>query len=211
MNPKRMLGILIAVTVAIRLVCAMTLGLGNDEAYHFLYATHPALSYFDHPPMMAWVEMAGLALPGAANAAWALRIGFIALFAGSTMILARLTSRYYGDWAGLLAALALNLTAYYGLAASMFALPDGPLLFFWLLTLDRLSVAIEEPDHGRLRYWAEAGLAWGGAMLSKYHAIFIPAGVAMYLLLDARGDGGCCSSPAPTSRLRPAFWSSARS
>ena len=42
----------------------MTLGLGNDEAYHFLYAAHPALSYFDHPPMMAWVEMAGLALPG---------------------------------------------------------------------------------------------------------------------------------------------------
>ena len=26
--------------------------------------THPALSYFDHPPMMAWVEMAGLSFPG---------------------------------------------------------------------------------------------------------------------------------------------------
>ena len=48
--------------------------------------------------------------------------------------------------AGFLAALALNLTGYYGLAASMFALPDGPLLFFWLLTLDRLSLAVDEPE-----------------------------------------------------------------
>src|SRR5262245_34371548 len=109
MKAKLALTILIAVTTAIRLFCSTSLGLGNDEAYHFLYATHPSLSYFDHPPMMAWVEMAGLALPGARNAVWALRIGFIALFAGSTLILARLTTRYYGEKAGFLAALALNL------------------------------------------------------------------------------------------------------
>src|SRR5262245_12283 len=125
MNAKMALVLLIAFTMVIRLSCASYLGLGNDEAYHYLYDTHPSLSYFDHPPMMAWVEMAGLALPGAGSAAWALRSGFIALFAGSTLILARLTTRYYGERAGFLAALALNLTGYYGLAASMFALPDG--------------------------------------------------------------------------------------
>src|SRR5260221_262710 len=164
MNPKHALWILIAGSALIRLICAFSLGLGNDEAYHFLYAAHPALSYFDHPPMMAWVEMAGLALPGAGASAWALRLGFILLFAGSTAILARLTSRYYGEKAGLMAAFALNVTGYYGMAASMFALPDGPLLFFWLLTVDRMSVALEDQDSHRLRPWIEVGLAWGGAM-----------------------------------------------
>jgi 4-amino-4-deoxy-L-arabinose transferase-like glycosyltransferase len=221
MNARQALVILIAGTAAIRLLCAVSLGLGNDEAYHSLYAAHPALSYFDHPPMMAWVEMAGLTLSGGTTSAWALRIGFIVLFAGSTLILARMTSRYYGATAGFLAALALNLTGYYGLAASMFALPDGPLLFFWLLTLDRLSLAVDERGDGRpdetgsagegasggrgsvragirkrrgrnlalpnmTLYWIQAGLAWGGAMLSKYHAIFIPMGVALLLLLDAK-------------------------
>ena len=71
------------------------------------------------------------------------------LFAGSTWLMARLTSRLFGPWAGVCAALALNVTAYHTAAASTFALPDGPLLFFWLLTLDRLVVAFEEPD--RLR------------------------------------------------------------
>ena len=80
----------------------------------------------------------------------------VQLFAGSTAILARLTSRYYGARAGFLAALALNLTGYYGLAASTFALPDGPLLFFWLLTVDRLTVAIEDPDSRRLTPWIQS-------------------------------------------------------
>ena len=34
--------------------------------------------------------------------------------------------------------------------------------------------------------WVEVGLAWGGALLSKYHAVFIPMGAALYLLLDRR-------------------------
>jgi hypothetical protein len=62
-------------------------------------------------------------------------------------------------------------------------LPDGPLLFFWLLTIDRLGPALEEPESRRLLPWAWVGLAWGGAMLSKYHGIFLPLGTVVYLLL----------------------------
>jgi len=183
MTPKHAVRMLIAVTLLVRLFCAVNLGLGNDEAYHFLYAVHPALSYFDHPPMMAWIEMLGLAMPGAGASSWAIRIGFILLFAGSTWLLARVTSRHYGATAGFLAAYALNISGYYGLAASTFVLPDGPLLFFWLLTIDRLSVALGEPESGRLMPWIWVGLAWGGAMLSKYHGVFLPLGTALYFLL----------------------------
>jgi len=65
MSPKRALAILIVVSGLVRLAAAGTLGLGNDEAYHFLYAVHPDLSYYDHPPMLAWVETIGLTLSGA--------------------------------------------------------------------------------------------------------------------------------------------------
>jgi hypothetical protein len=184
MIPKHALWTLIAVSALVRLIGASSLGLGNDEAYHYLYAVHPALSYYDHPPMMAWIEMAGLALAGAHVSAWALRFGFIALFAGSTWLLARLTARAYGAWAGFAAAFALNVTGYYGLAAATFALPDGPLLFFWLLTFDRLSVAVRDAGRGRLMPWVWVGLAWGGAMLSKYHAVLIPLATGLLLVLD---------------------------
>src|SRR4029079_17768921 len=111
----------------------------------------------------------------------ALRAGFIVLFAASTWLMFRIAVRWYGPWPGFYAALALNLTGYYGLAASTFALPDGPLLFFWLLTIDRRALALEKP--GRTWPWVWAGLAWGCAMLSKYHAVFLPAGAAPPLSL----------------------------
>jgi 4-amino-4-deoxy-L-arabinose transferase-like glycosyltransferase len=183
MTWKQSLWILIIGSALIRLISAFSLGLANDEAYHYLYAANPSLSYYDHPSMMAWVELAGVYVTAGTISPWALRLGFVLLFAGSTWILARLTARYFGGWAGFLAAFALNISGYYGLAASTLVLPDGPLLFFWLLTIDRLSFALESDD-AHLRPWIWVGLGWGGAMLSKYHAVFLPAGAALYVLLD---------------------------
>jgi 4-amino-4-deoxy-L-arabinose transferase-like glycosyltransferase len=177
-----MLWTLIAVSSTFRLAWAASLGPGIDEAYHYLFAVHRDWSYFDHPPMLAVVESAGLAVMGGVASPFALRIGFVALFAGSTWLMFRLTSRFFGDRAGFLAAFALNASAYHTAAASSFALPDGPLLFFWLLTLDQLASALDQPT--RLRPWVGVGLAWGCAMLSKYHAVFLVAGAGIYLIAE---------------------------
>jgi len=182
MTPRRMLWALIASTALIRLAWSASLGPGTDEAYHYLFFVHRDWSYFDHPPMLAVVESAGVALAGGQVTTFTLRLGFIALFAGSTWLMARLGSRFFGPWSGLAAAFALNVTAYHTAASSTFALPDGPLLFFWLLTLNALASAFDSPD--RLRAWAWVGLAWGGAMLSKYHAIFLPAGALLFILAE---------------------------
>nr|WP_303652765.1 glycosyltransferase family 39 protein [Paludisphaera mucosa] len=144
--------------------------------------------------MVAAVETVGLAIVGDPFSPLGLRLGFIALFAGSTWLMARIARRWYGEWPGFFAALALNLSGYYGLAVGSFALPDGPLLFFWLLTLDRIDLALEEP--ARLRPWAAVGLAWGLAMLSKYHAVFLPVGTVLYLLLRP-GRRRLLKSPGP--------------
>lgn len=178
----RTLWMLIVVSSLLRLAWAASPGPCNDEAYHFLFTVHPDWSYFDHPPMVAIVERAGLALVGSRPTVLGLRLGFVALAAGSTWLMARFSSRLYGPKAGFLAALGLNATAYYGIAAASFALPDGPLVFFWLMTLDRLVVAFRSPD--RILAWVEVGLAWGGAMLSKYHAVFLPIGVALYVIFE---------------------------
>jgi hypothetical protein len=176
------------------LVWALSLGAAFDEPYYFQYIRHPALSYFDHPPMVALVGATGLALTGDAFSVFGLRVGFILLFAGSTWLLARVTTRFFGSSAGVLAALALSASGYFGMAVATIAQPDGPLLFFWLLTLDRLAVALDEPD--RLGLWLGVGLAWGGAMLSKYHAVLLPAGALIHMVFwpEARR---CLRKPGP--------------
>ncbi len=95
----------------------------------------------------------------------------------------------------------------------MFALPDGPLVFFWLMALERLAAVVvdvggtsrkdaktakrrqggekEEGGEGseRLGGWVWVGLAWGGALLSKYHGVFLPVGALLYLGMEPLGRG----------------------
>lgn len=182
MTARGALWVLTGVFTLLHLAWAASLGPGNDEAYHALLASRLDWSYFDHPPMMAVIAAIGRLLTVGEPTIFVLRLGFVALFAGSTLLTARLTSRFYGPTAGTIAAFVLNATAYYGFAASTFVLPDGPLLFFWLLTLDRLAVAFKDPV--RLGPWVGVGLAWGCALLSKYHAVFLPAGIFVYALVE---------------------------
>jgi hypothetical protein len=193
MTPRRALWLLIVLSTGLRLIWAASLGPGNDEAYHYLFTLHRDWSYFDHPPMLAAIEAVGIAVSGGVVSTLSLRLGFVALFAGSTWLMARLTSRYFGDRAGVLAAFGLNVTAYHSAAAGVFALPDGPLLFFWLLTLERLAAAFSD---GRTRSWLGVGLAWGAAMLSKYHAAFLPVGALLYLAVEPSARR-CLRSPGP--------------
>ena len=182
MADRRALAGLILVGSLLRLAWAASLGPGNDEAYYAQYVRHLDWSYHDHPPMTAMVAWAGIAIGGGGPSPLGLRLGFLALYAGSTWLMARLTSRFHGPRAGLIAAVVFNLAGYYGAAVGAFALPDGPLVFFWLLAIDRLASALTA--RGRTLPWVAVGLAWGGAMLSKYHGLILPAAAGAYLLLE---------------------------
>ena len=182
LGPCAALKILILVTFALRLIWSAAMEVGNDEAYHYLFTVHPALSYFDHPPMTMWIEWLGIQLCGGWVHPFSLRLGFVFLITGSTWVMARLTARWYGEWAGFFAALFLNVTLYYG-GAGGFALPDPPFLFFGLLTIGAFGEAlIAQPT--RARPWVWVGLAFGGALLSKYHAILLPAGALLYIAVS---------------------------
>ncbi len=99
---------LIAISTILRLAWSASVGAAFDEPYYIQYIQHPAMSYFDHPPMVALLGALGLAVTGDAFSVFGLRLGFILLFAGSMWLMARLTTRFYGEKAGLLAALALE-------------------------------------------------------------------------------------------------------
>jgi hypothetical protein len=181
-NPRRALAALILITFLVRLGWAVVIEAGNDEAYNYLYSVYPDWSYFDHPPMTMCIDKAGLFLCGGNVNLLSLRLGYLLLFAGSTWILYRITSRWYGAWAGFYASLALNLSVYYSAVIGVFAVPDGPFLFFTLLTLWALSEALVGSP-GKVRPWIWVGLAWAGALLTKYHAVFLPAAALVYVIL----------------------------
>jgi len=195
MDSRRAAVWLIAFTTALRLIWAAILEPSNDESYHWLYTVYPDLSFFDHPPMtMVFVKL-GLLLCGGWVHPFSIRLGFVLLFAGTQWILHRWTDRWFGPRPAFAALLALNLTGYYTAFASTFALPDGPFLFFAMLTYWQLCEALVKRP-GALAAWFWVGVGFAGAMASKYHAIFLPAGAVLYILITP-GQRRVLRTPGP--------------
>jgi dolichol-phosphate mannosyltransferase len=169
---------------------AVTVPVLPEEAYHWNFARHLDWSYYDHPPMIAWSIALGRLLFG--DTRLGIRLVPMLLALGTGALLARLARRMFGPRAG------VWTVFLYAVQPATFLIggagfPDAPLLFFWALTLMWVWHALET---GRARWWLAAGLALGGAMLSKYTAAFLVPSVLLYLLASRR-DRRWLATPWP--------------
>jgi len=174
---------LIAIFTLLRLIEAAVMGLGTDESYTVAVSRDLHLSYFDHPPLHYWIIHFLSPVLGYGRGS---RLPFIALFAGSSWLMFRLTRRLYGEGAGLWAMLALNLAGFFSVAAGDWVLPDGPLIFFLLAAANALADGgfADDGPPPKLRAWLWAGLWIGLAALSKYQAALFCVGIGLYLLSE---------------------------
>lgn len=171
---------LILVTAAGRIALSTATGLGLGESYYVASARRFDLSYYDQPPLSLWLAHATLWLTGSENAT-VLRLPFIALFGLTTWLMYRLGALLFGAGAGALAALLLNLSFVVSVSIGSWIQPDGPLAAAWLGAVLCLARLLLGPAPARPSLlWLAAGLLLGLAMLSKYHAAFIPLGIAAF-------------------------------
>jgi len=170
-RPLRVALLLIAIAGVLRVAAAGALPLIPEEAYYWMYAKHLQLSYYDHPPMVAWVIGLGTLLFG--DTELGVRVGACVLMVGTSLLLYRAARLWFPRAAAAAAAVLVQVLPIYfgmGLVAPM----DAALCFFWVACLLGVSHAVKT---GRARWWYPAGAALGGALLSKYSAIFLAAGV----------------------------------
>ncbi|MFO1077157.1 MAG: glycosyltransferase family 39 protein [Planctomycetota bacterium] len=150
----------------------------SQESYYWSYAQHPDLSYFDHPPMVAWLIWLGTQVFG--DGALGIRIctllcGFTVTFAGLSLL------RTFGaEPRARVAWIVLGFGAPMYAVLRFLANPDPPLAAFWALAMLCLWRARE----GGIGWWVLAGLAAGLGLDSKYNAAFLAAGGAILLLVD---------------------------
>lgn len=172
---RRALLILALLTVALglRVVAMSGVTLLPEEAYYWMYSQHPALSYFDHPPMVAWLIGAGTSVFG--DTEFGVRFGGAVLMLVSSVLMYVFGTIWFGRAAGLAAALLLQILPVYfgtGLIATM----DSALVFFWMTGLAGVSFALRDL---RAWGWYLAAFGLGGAMLSKYTGVFIGVGALL--------------------------------
>ena len=178
-GPFRLLLLLIAGTTLLRLLLGAELGLSIDESYMVAAGRDLRGGYFDHPPLAWWLAR-GAALLLGSERPWAVRLPFIALFAVSTLLVFRLGEAVASARAGLLGAVAINLSPVLGITTGGWVLPDGPLDCALLGAAWCLMRAL--PERRAWGAWLGAGGCAGLALLSKYSAGLTLAGAALYLL-----------------------------
>jgi len=83
-----------------------------------------------------------------------------------------------GRGVGLRAVLLLNASLLFGVGGVLLT-PDAPLLVFWIATLWSLARLI---DSGDSRWWLATGAFAGLALASKYTAVLLWFGIALWLL-----------------------------
>jgi hypothetical protein len=163
---------------AVQLWWCLSVPVFAQEAYYWCYAKHPALSYHDHPPMIAWWIWLGSRLLG--NGAIGLRLLTWLGGIGTTLAGLSLLRSFGVDARGRIAWIACTVAIPGLLLSRLLATPDAPLVLFWTLTL----VALWRARGGGFGWWALAGLSAGAALTSKYTAIFLLAGGLIVMFSD---------------------------
>jgi undecaprenyl-diphosphatase len=161
------------------IITAATLGLGDDEAYYWQWAQHLALSYYDHPPMVAYLVALTTKVVG--NSPFGVRCFNIVLMPCMSVLVYRITLQIYKNQASATFALVIfNLLPIFFLGSLLIA-PDTPMLFCYILGLYLFIQIIVE---NKSNYWYLLGGVTGLGLLSKYTMVFIYLAIFLYLIMN---------------------------
>ncbi len=171
---------LILGTAAFRLIYISIPNLAPEEAYYWNYSRHLALSYFDHPPMLAYLIYI-FTLVGK-QSEFFVRIGCVLISSGLTYLTYLVGKLLFDRKVGFFSALLLNCILIFSLGA-MIATPDTPMIFFWVLSFYFFCKLILTQ---KKKWWYFWGISTGLALLSKYTAIFIILSVFLFLIFSKK-------------------------
>jgi 4-amino-4-deoxy-L-arabinose transferase-like glycosyltransferase len=194
---------LMGLGVLLQLVLGANVHLSPDEAHYALYGSRPDWSYFDHPPMVGWVQIPFAALGGTDAF---MRMVPTLCWLLAAWLLWRWVPRWTNEaprvdlpsapttppddqtasWAGACAIL-LMLSAPLLNLLGLALVPDTLLL---PLSLGVMALTWQLQSAGqtpRLRLWLALGLLLGLCGLSKYTAVFIGLGALAVLGYTHRG------------------------
>lgn len=157
------------------------LGLMPEEAYYWGWSQRLELSYYDHPPLVAWLMWPFTTLLG--SPAWVVRLPAVLSWLVGAVLGYQMAQRIYGGSAGALAVLVWSSLPIVQVGFHIVT-PDSPLIIFTWLTLWFAWRAVNESQP---RLWLWTGVMAGLAMLGKYPGVLVVGGVFFSLLSTQEG------------------------
>lgn len=164
--------------ILLRLIYAGLAQLIPDEAYYWQYAQHMDLSFYDHPPMVAWLIWLGTSIFG--HNEFGVRIGAIVCGLITMGYLYALTLNLYDKSTGIRAILLLAVLPL-GFASGLLMTPDAPLAAAWAATLYYMERALIANQNTA---WLGMGITFGLGLLSKYTLGLLGITALLFVIVD---------------------------
>lgn len=149
-----------------------------DESYYWLWHKYLALSYVDHPPLVAYLNKF-ISLFGEYNL-FNFRLGAVVIALGATYFVYRTGKTLFDRKVGLIAATIFQLVPHYIIVWQTLTV-DNLLALFWIISLYGLAKIVKEKNGN---YWFLLGGGFGLGLLSKYTMIFFLAPLFFLLIVD---------------------------
>ncbi len=164
--------------IMLRLVYFGLAQLIPDEAYYWQYAQHMDLSFYDHPPMVAWLIWFGTSLIG--HNEFGVRIGALLCGLITMGYLYGLAQNLY-DKSTAMRTLLLLVILPLGFGSGLLMTPDAPLIAAWAAALYYMERALIA---GRNSAWLGAGIAFGAGLLSEYTIALLGVAALVFIMAD---------------------------
>ncbi|MDV6343553.1 glycosyltransferase family 39 protein [Nitrosomonas sp. Is37] len=164
--------------ILLRLVYLGLAQLIPDEAYYWQYSQHMDLSFFDHPPMVAWLIWLGTAIAGQNE--FGVRIGAFICGLITMGYLYAFARNLYDKSTGMRAIMLFSVLPF-GFASGLIMTPDAPLIASWAATLYYMERALIAD---RKIAWLGMGIAFGLGLLSKYTVGLLGIAALTFVILD---------------------------
>ncbi len=182
MSTTRAVWIFVLGLTAVRLALIGATQLSPDEAYYWMWAQRPDLSYFSKGPGVALVIRSSIALFG--DNEFGVRFWSPFLGAGTSLLLYYFAQRLFSSLAGFWTVVALNVTPIFNLGSLVMTI-DPLSIFFWVAAFYTFWLALEQTP--RFSWcWPLTGLLIGLGFLCKYTNALELISIVLVLLLVPR-------------------------
>jgi len=173
--------LLLLIGASLRVILLSGINIGDDEAHYWQYSQNIDLSFYDHPPMTAYLIKITTAVFGDTD--FGVHSGAMVCFLISSILLFFLTNRLFDVKTAFYTVLLFNITPVYFIG-SLLTIPDAPLSIFWILYIYLMYILIKT-DSAKLinMTWIVSGIAMGLILLSKYTGILLFCTAILYVLL----------------------------
>lgn len=162
----------------LRVISNFLIELISEEAYYWKYSENLALSYLDHPPLVAWCIRAGELLFGTTE--FGVRSVGILCWLGVVYFTVKITRSVFPH-ASLPHVVMIATLLPFPLSIGFFMTPDTPLALAWSATLFFLYQVFFED---KKKSWFGVGISLGCALLAKYPAVLLGIGIPLFMAVD---------------------------